>query len=410
MKTKLTMKKHRSRMKKSLQRIQSSKTKKTKTSINKTVHDYSNHIVKSIKKILKEKHHRKRTLLLSAFLDDVQHVDSSHYNHVDVLKVQFLYWVNQCAQKYPLMAKPEQSFRFATFNVHYFTDVFEKQSTFQQIMKDIHTMDVDCIGLQEVIVGQSIQINKRLKIDVSNYFKQLKQYNFSKHIFCNSVPSWYDGIYGNAILVKNHICTDTICDNIKETIHTFQKSKQSVLVSGGLQGSNETRCYIYTTYSFHQYHLHIYNTHLDVAKETERVAQMMTIIQHTKQHTHKNDVVFIMGDLNTFHRKDIRGCKKERTSNILFVDGLKDYKSNAFLKHNGAVINVLLDNDFIDCHEHETCSKKTMTTWNNTRVDFIFCNKRMNKDGYHADYFYTIHSDHIPVVLTLKNNIQFYKP
>jgi endonuclease/exonuclease/phosphatase family metal-dependent hydrolase len=337
---------------------------------------------------------------------------------VDLMKTQFLDWVGTCSETNHLSSKPHNSFRLATYNIHYFTDIYEQVSKFDEIMNDIDVMNVDCIGLQEILIGgEQVAINKNLSIDVSHFFVKSKSIGFHKHIICNSVPSWYDGIYGNAMLIRDSYCADQQCTgkDLDEKIYTYDKAKTAVVVSGGLQGTPETRCYIYSTFSFTvedgtSYDLHIYNTHLDVGLESERVAQIKTLIDVSRTHTQPNDVVFIMGDFNSFNKKDVNHKQCMTIRRRLGTDYLKNWKTIGFTKDNGQVVETLLGNQFIDCHSAVDYSRSAMTTWNNSRVDFIFCNKRMNVNGFTAEFFYTPHSDHIPVVLTLNRNITFESP
>lgn len=73
------------------------------------------------------------------------------------------------------------------------------------------------------------------------------------------------------------------------------------------------------------------------------------------------------------------------------------------VKKNGRVAEKIKEYKFFDCHANNA---EIMTTWNTTRVDFILCNKE-NVGGIRAEYFYTLNSDHIPVVITLEPGLTF---
>jgi endonuclease/exonuclease/phosphatase family metal-dependent hydrolase len=328
------------------------------------------------------------------------------------LKIQFLHWTAQRARQFPLSDKPTGAFRIASFNVHYFTDIFEQHPTLASILRDIQRINADCVGLQEVLVGGSqIRINPHLTVDVSSYFSWLRKHNYTKHVFCNSVPSWFDGVYGNATLVQHQNCLQARCENLNEEIHTFPKSKHSTVVSGGLVGTRETRCYIRTSFKWTNsqnttYNLHVFNTHLDVATEAERLSQVRTIIRHSKAFNRPTDVVFVMGDFNTFRSID----KCMQAGRLRAILGQPTLRQHSFFKERRRVVQTFTKSGFIDCHAHLPCTQREMTTWNNTRVDFIMCNRHVNPDGFRAEYLYSLNSDHIPVVLTLLGSARFGIP
>lgn len=308
---------------------------------------------------------------------------------MDELKNNFIKFIKNKKYNNMLSSLKPNEFRLATYNVHYFTDLYENVDTFSNILDDIKDINANCIGLQEIILASNeVKINKSLNVDLNNFYKKFIKNGYDKIVVCNSVPSWFKAIYGNMLLIKEGYCPDNVCEDLSETIYTFPKSKTATKVSGKHQGTTETRCYIKINIKYNNYNIIIYNTHLDVALESERVQQINLIINDINTTTNKDDVVFIMGDFNTF----------DSTDKFSF-----DWKNNPYTKDNGLVIKTLKNNNFFDCHSQ---NKSPMTTWNNTRVDFIFCNKKIIGD-FRAEYFYTLNSDHIPVVLTLTPNTKF---
>jgi endonuclease/exonuclease/phosphatase family metal-dependent hydrolase len=291
---------------------------------------------------------------------------------VKSLKSCFLETILRQKRENPSISpKKKNEFRLTTYNIHYFTDIYESTSTYSGILKDMKNIDSDVIGLEESILGNKVSINKTVTIDTTHFFKDVDKLGYNKTIFCNSVPSWYEAIYGNVVLVKKKYCKDTLCETLNEEIYTFDKSTKTTIVSGKHSGTPETRCFIKIHLKYGSFHLHIYTTHLDVATENERLRQIKYIINDSKIYNKKNDVVFIMGDFNS-------------TGN------------------DSLVMNELLKKHFIDCHTAEQ-----MTVWNGTRVDYIFCNKRIH-GNYRAEYYYTTNSDHIPVIITLTPDCTFH--
>ena len=311
----------------------------------------------------------------------------------DSLKKSFLDFV-ESKKTTPLSSLSIDEFRIATYNIHYFTDIYEIQNTYEAILHDIQHINADIIGLQEFILGNKVKIKKNLVIDLTEFYDKIEQLGYSKSVLCNSVPSWFKSLYGNIVLISSRICTETdkLCESLSETIHTFEKSNETVEVSGSHQGTNETRCYIKIKSAYNGKNIYIYTTHLDVASEHLRKKQIKYIIKDSKRHNRQDDVVFIMGDFNTFDEQDI-----EQTQ---FAE---NWKSNEYIKHNGEVVNLLKRSGFVDCHK---TNPSNITAWNNTRVDFIFCNKTILGD-FRAEYLYTTNSDHLPVILTLTSRTVF---
>ena len=307
----------------------------------------------------------------------------------ETLKNQYLQYVNAHIETNKLYEHSSGQLRLATFNIHYFTDLYEKTNTYAQIIKDIQSINADVIVLQEVLIGgKNTKINENVTIDLDHLFEDLSAIGYSKKIMCNSVPSWYDGIYGNMMLLHNRICTpdrsNNFCEMLDETIYTFPKNEKTVMVSGEHEGTRETRCYIKCKLAFGQYTFYIYGTHLDVSDEQERLEQIKVIMKDAKKHARSpRNIVFIMGDLNTFIPTDIEPSHNARISK--------------YTRKNGKVAMELKREKWVDCHSSDSFGK--MTTWNGTRVDFIYCNKPLN--GIIPEYYYTLSSDHIPVILTL---------
>lgn len=348
--------------------------------------------------------------------------------HVDyriAFKHSYLSWIfAQRAQSFGVSAKPKHSLRLATYNVHYFTDVFEQINTYAGILDDIKQIQADFIGLTEVLVGgRNVRINAKVTLQLDTLYEDLSKCGYPKKTVCNSVPSWYDGIYGNMLLVHKDVrCADSLCTNLNESIYTFPKSTSTVTVSGGHQGTTETRCYIKVRYAHtgkhgKLYHIYVYTVHLDVASERERVEQIKQIIHDSRQHRQPRDVVFVMGDFNSVCARDMDAKEKRGVSHA------QNWRANKYLgaetpatsifaralalvfRRITRVTEMFHANAFHDCHAQQAA---TMTAWNLNRVDFIFCSRRVKQaDTLIPEYAYTANSDHIPVVLTMTKDVEF---
>jgi len=304
----------------------------------------------------------------------------------EILKLKFLEYINTNIDK-TLSTRKDTELRIATYNIHYFTNVFEDTDTYNYIINDIKNINANFIGLQEFILGNIVKINKKLFINLNNFYQDIEKLGYNKTTLCNSVPSWFSAVYGNILLVKNY-CDNSICQKLDESIYTFEKSKINKIVSGIHEGIQETRCFIKVHIQYNNYNIILYVTHLDVSTEDNRLIQIQYIISDSEKYKQTNDVVFIMGDFNTINIKEQPDLS---------------WQTNPFLKDNGIVINTLLKNGFFDCHKDNPA---IMTTWSNIRVDFIFCNKKIN-GPFRAEYYWTISSDHLPVILTITPNTVF---
>ena len=126
-------------------------------------------------------------------------------------------------------------------------------------------------------------------------------------------------------------------------------------------------------------------------------------------------MVFIMGDFNTVSAKEMDEKERRRVSHAQEWRKNKYYGHpiqstlhklwSCFFRRTYRVIQALEENAFYDCHAN--CAAD-MTTWNQNRVDFIFCNRKVRQpETMVAEYAYTANSDHIPVVLTMTKEVEF---
>ncbi|AYV84130.1 MAG: exodeoxyribonuclease III [Hyperionvirus sp.] len=311
---------------------------------------------------------------------------------IDDLKHAYLKYIDTNLPKNSLteMKNPAEEFRLGTYNIHYFTDVWERENTYTKILADVAAINADIIILEEIIIGGDVKIKEGLHVDVSKIYDDLAKIGYPKTVICNTVPSWYNAMYGNMLAIKDNLITkcgaDLLCKKYDETIYTFKKSTTTTTVSGLHEGTTETRCYVYVKVPYKESVLHIYGTHSDVASEDTRLAQITYIVNQIKtNHTAKNDISFVLGDFNTIDRA-------QYTSNPEIIN-------NPFLATSGKLIAYLKEHGFIDLFEPDP---PQMTTWNNTRVDFIFCNKKLT--NYTKNVYYTKASDHLPIFITLKSD------
>ncbi len=332
-------------------------------------------------------------------------------NIVNLLKQEFLAYIHDNMSNNELLPKPmdvNKGITIGTYNIHYFTDVYENENTYEKVIKDIADMKLDILLLEEAIIGSKIKIKTLsngtdLIVDTSSFYDRMDGLGYKKIIVCSNVPSWFNGIYCNVLLIHQRIldlglkgddpCKKNYnsCEHLNEYIYSFEKAQQTCLVSGCHQGTKETRCYIYINFKFNNMNIHLYGTHLDVASENERANQIEQIINSAKQFNSSNDYVIILGDFNT---NDLTKTYSDRNKNNYAI-------SNVFTRFNNLVINKLKENNYIDLFQRYNGNVE-MTAWNNFIVDFIFVKNGENKDipsNMKSYIYYTNASDHLPLIL-----------
>lgn len=342
----------------------------------------------------------------------------------DQLKCSYLNFIYQNENRnnnIPVNNKGDNILRIATFNIHYFTDVWEANDTYADVLLAIKNLNPDIIVLQEALIGgDNITINPGLKLDLSDLYPQFEQLDYLKIVVCNSVPSWFPAVYGNILLVKNEFldkCVQDwtedsakkefqinrdkiVCEMMDENVFTFSKAEESTIVAGGQKGTMETRCYIYIKFPYKNRNIHIYGTHLDVATEANRLTQINRIIKDIEikmknDPTTENDIFIVTGDFNSHDPKQYVGTQLG-----------EQLSQNRFLKDNGKVVQALKKAGFTDAHQNNPAP---LTTWSNVRVDFIFIKDNLalleDKNPLdivkNADVYFTDSSDHIPVFIDL---------
>jgi len=336
------------------------------------------------------------------------------YNVPDIvtkLKQEFLEYANSNKtnnnipdDKHDFTDKKEIT--IGTYNIHYFTNVYENENTYDKIIKDIRDMKLDILLLEEALLGTNIQINKNLYVDSSSFYEEMNKLGYKKIIVCSNVPSWFNGVYSNILLIHQSILDLGIteeesyckknynsCEHLNEYIYSFEKAKTATTVSGMYKGTKETRCYIYINFKFNNMNIHLYGTHLDVASENERLNQIKQIIESAKQFNTENDYVIIMGDFNT---NDLSKKYLDEKKNVYVT-------TNNYTKDNIKVIKQLKDSKYIDIFQRDM-SKVEMTAWNNFVVDYIFIKNGKNKpipEKFKSSIYYTDASDHFPIILTI---------
>lgn len=281
------------------------------------------------------------------------------------------------SNQYFLKRKQKDNLRVATYNIHYWTDVWEKNSL-HKIIDDIKYINADIIFLQEVIFGVKYKANNKI-INTESVIDKLEKLGYYT-IFCNTLPTWFGGIYGNMMCIKNKYR-----NFIDDTNYTFSKSDKSCIVSGNIEGTKETRCYIKLEFLNYL----IIGVHLDVCSEIERKKQIKHIIKLINKT--KNKKIILLGDFNT---TDIDQYEDETLKNniLKFV-----FNDNRYQMNNN-VIKSLYKQKF------KSVTKKlniNLTVWSGIQSDYIFTRGIKN---IHPQILYTNNSDHLPLIVDIIND------
>jgi endonuclease/exonuclease/phosphatase family metal-dependent hydrolase len=273
----------------------------------------------------------------------------------------------------PYGLRKKNGLRIATYNVHYWCDVNEK-NTLSLILQDIKYINADIICLQEAIVGSIYNVENGI-INTEHVIYLLEEMGYYI-LFCNNVPTWFNSVYGNMMCVKKKIATVLKNDNL--TIHTFEKSTQSCLVSGDIKGVPETRCFI----QFEFLNYLIICTHLDVCSEHTRLKQIDYILKIIKASSKK---IILLGDFNSTDIKDYSDTQKLAIINYIYNNNTKHIHNNSIQKIKLSGMRSVIT---------------VPTTWSNIQSDYIFI--RGIKHVY-SQVLYTPHSDHLPLIVDIKS-------
>lgn len=279
-------------------------------------------------------------------------------------------YLNHISQNKYFLTKNYGKLRIATYNIHYWTDVWENNKM-NEIIKDIKYINADIIFLQEVIFGVKYKV-KNNYIDTRNIITILEKLDYFV-VFCNTLPTWYNGIYGNMMCIKNKFK-----NKINVSNHTFEKYTENNKINKKLS-NDETRCFIKLEYL----DFVIIGVHLCVNLEKNRLKQIKYISKILNKEKYKNKKLILLGDFNTTNVLEYEN--KIIKNNILkYVFNNNRY----FMKNN--CIKILNDNKFLS-----VTNKIKLTVWSNIQCDYIFT-KNINK--YKSHVLYTNNSDHLPII------------
>ncbi|ARF09405.1 exodeoxyribonuclease III [Indivirus ILV1] len=286
----------------------------------------------------------------------------------------------------PVHVRNDNIFRLATYNVHYWSKISccgddkkkKEISNYNGILDIVREIDPDIICFQEVNYGKTKYITEDLN-------DALKNRNFKILSYCNTVPSWFDVPYGNAIAV-NKRRTELYEDSHKKVP---QKNKIYENYSG------TTKCFI----DIRIYGIRIICTHLDVHDNTGKVR--MEQIRELNGYTNDGIPTIILGDFNLINVDDYNDDQTYLNDLQTAAKNREEYISTEEYK-------LIKSLGWIDSFDVKG-DKPLYTVWNSSRVDYIFFknfNRQQLNDLIMGSYVhFTSESDHIPVFVDLDLNL-----
>lgn len=306
-----------------------------------------------------------------------------------------LYEQNNNSLKTGIKEKNPDHLRIMTWNVHYWSKIVADNSpeatkeakeypNHRAILEEINLIKPDIVCMQEVNYGKTDYIDADLN-------EELGKIGYILVSFCNTTPSWFVVPYGNAIIVRKDLLwcgpnsNPLSCNNVNQRNNIYKNNSQG----------KSTKCYIETIYK----NIKFICTHLDVHDNTGVVREAQ--INELDEYIGTSCPTIIFGDFNLISEND-------------YKETLVDSQWYEYLKtrgNNGSAFNLIKSKGWVDSFEVKG-TKPPYTTWNSTRVDFIFFKNFDKIPGINLQdlindsfVFYTTNSDHIPVIVDLDKTI-----
>lgn len=251
----------------------------------------------------------------------------------------------------PVHRQNNHTVRVATYNVHFWVDVFDRNS-FGRILGILQNINADILILQEVAWGPSMYNN--LTVDeILDGFGNLG-YSFSH--FYQACQNIRGARFGNAIFSKYEF-TELPGGGLYQVQHQPAIDRQQ-----------ERRCYTHTIYRLpNNRSISIYGTHLDVYDNAGRIrAAQMQELTALAAHDQNNNVL-IAGDFNE-------------------------------PQVAGGVVGHLHRANYVNCFERLRHPGPPFTVWVGDIIDFIFLSNRWQLPLQGAYVYFDSASDHIPVI------------
>lgn len=313
---------------------------------------------------------------------------------------------------YPIFELKEKfTLRFATYNVHFWADIYAKQNL-SGILKTIKQLNADVVCVQEAILpfyeqdknykklsllgyedkiqyisntsidkiyGNDRNINTTDRWKKEDFIGEIKNagFDYIASSAASTTHSGYRSFFGNAIFSTKDM---PIASAFGVTLKAFGQGRSATIA--------EYKNFYIKGVSYKG--LIAMSLHLDVFDDTgnAREEQINQLLEYIEQNYTFETPIVILGDLNSLHRTDYTDLEIEwlRNNNLNFP---LDFQVLRNLKKAG----------FKDVFEDKGLKS---STWSARRVDYILTRSIPEASISKTYAFYSDQSDHIPLLVDIK--------
>jgi endonuclease/exonuclease/phosphatase family metal-dependent hydrolase len=268
-------------------------------------------------------------------------------------------------KNYNLNQNKTTDWRLATYNVHYWTDLYEKPA-FDRIFEDLKKMNADVLCLQEV----SFTPTRLHTLSYEELMSKFTQLGYTSAVEIRTQP-YLGGDFGNMILSKLPISQQT-----------------SGLLDKGHGKVRRGYCSVHVD----QLNLDICCVHLDVFDESgatrqRQLSQLMTLLGGARSN------LVVMGDFNCTRSCDYSPSQLQE---IINADKIRGSTTDL------TTLQIFDQCYYYTCFEHGKVKPPNCTVWSCRSTDYIFLSKEFQYPITGCNPYYTVNSDHFPIYMDLK--------
>lgn len=257
--------------------------------------------------------------------------------------------------------------RFATYNVHYWTDLYEKPAL-DRIFEDIKHIDADVVCLQEV----SFTPTRFYSLSYDDLMVKFEELGYIHRVEIRTQP-YLGGDFGNMIISKIAISQST-----------------SGLLDKGHGKVRRGYCSVHLD----QLNLDVCCVHLDVFDESG-VTRQRQLKQLIKLLGGLRANLVIMGDFNCTRTCDYPASQLQE---IIAADKIRGSTTDV------TTLQVFDQSNYCTCFEHSKVKPPNCTVWSCRATDYIFVSKEFSAQITSCNPYYSVNSDHFPIYMDMNMN------
>jgi len=300
-------------------------------------------------------------------------------------------------EKIPHHTPNSDIMRIATYNIHFWRPPYDnihsdfdfaKNDNFDAVIQTIKNINADVLILQEVIIFDWMKIKTTLEslgyVCTLSMFVQTSTYN--------SYP------FGNMIITKQQ----------SKNAHTIKMYDVEPEVWPELHGfirthinlPNKKKAVVSDIALPNHKKITIYGTHLDVYdhKEDMRAKQVQELIDHALK---EDELCIVAADFNAIRARDYQYAVQGKNVWDLLNEDHRDLRGfDAPTK----ALDLFTSHGFVDCFSKAQLECPKFSVWNGTLVDFIWLNPTWDLPIVGCYIYYSIASDHLPIIMDIKIN------